>query len=102
MTSSRKTPSTGPTEKSPRIDGAELEALIGTIVDSVVARAVDPGLGHLPESLEPEQTGFVYLPEGTGVAPTVWRSEPLGGSETTTWYSSSSEGFTITYSYDDV
>lgn len=141
MTSSRKTPSTGRTGKSPKtvgvssefwktwaedwkaltttstnlktwtpgsfpptvtytyswapdFDPEELEALIGTVVDSIVARAVGPGGGDLPEPVESEPAGFIYLPEGISVTPSVWRSESLNSSETSTVYwSSSTEGY---------
>jgi len=85
-------------EPHENLDDAQLEALIGTVIDSIVARAVGPRDGDLPEPLEPESPGFIYLREGTGVTPTIWRSEPLGGSSnTTTYWSSSSEGcFTFT------
>lgn len=78
-----------------KFDEAEREALIGTIVDSVVERALGSGGEYHAESLEPESSGFLHVPEGAGFAPTVWSGSSTyspSTSGTTTWYSTTREG----------
>jgi hypothetical protein len=86
-------------EHESKFDEAEREALIGTIVDSVIERALRPDSGYLPESLEPESSGFLHVSEGTGITPTVWPGLSTYRTTTTTYYSSSREG-TFTLSND--
>jgi hypothetical protein len=77
-----------------KLDEQEREALIATIVDSIVARAVG--------------AGFIHVPEGVGLSPTFWNGSPAyssadfawNDSGSTTWYSSTTEGtFTYASSY---
>jgi len=81
-------------EHENKFDEAEREALIGTIVDSVIEAASKrcTDFSAAIEFLESESPGFVYVPEGTGVTSTVWPGGSTYSSTTTTWYSSTREG----------
>jgi hypothetical protein len=91
-----------------KLDEQEREALIATIVDSIVARAVGADWEHSPEPLESKSAGFIHVPEGVGLSPTFWNGSPAyssadfawNDSGSTTWYSSTTEGtFTYASSY---
>jgi hypothetical protein len=88
-------------EHETKLDEEEREALIGTVIDSIIAARDNPFSGlralleHLPEPMESEPSGFVHVPEGAGFAPTVWTGSSTyspSTSSTTTWYSSTREG----------
>jgi hypothetical protein len=91
-----------------KFDEAEREALIATVIDSIIAashenpfsglRAVLDGLS---KPLESEPSGFVYVPEGTGVTSTVWPGgSTYSPSTTTNWYSSTREGTFTTLNWE--
>lgn len=90
-----------------KLDEAEREALIATVIDSIIAARDNPFSGlravldGLSKPLESESPGFVYVPEGTGVTSTVWPGGSTYSPTTTTnWYSSTREGTFKTYNWE--
>ena len=88
----------------------EREALIGTVIDSIIAAAVTrlpPARGRrsarrgIPKPLESKSPGLLHVPEGVGVDSEVWpgftgyRAPHI--TTTTTWSTSSG----ATYTTDD-
>jgi hypothetical protein len=104
-------------ELAAELDEQQLEALIGTVIDTIVAAARSPlgrpplgglrkVLGDFAKPLESESPGFVYITEGIGVTPTVWTGDttyrPVNISTSSTYWSSSREGTFSINNYDEV
>jgi hypothetical protein len=94
-------------EHEKKFDEAEREALIATVIDSIIAARDNPFSGlrslldGISKPLESESTGFVYVPEGASLAPTVWSgSSTYRPSTTTDWYSSTREGTFTTLNWE--